>query len=111
MAVTFAMVRDAALTLPGVVEGVSYGTPALRVGKTLIARLREDGVTLVLKVDPFERDILLDSEPGIFFLTDHYRGHPWILVRLEAAGLDRIEPLLRRAWLASAPKRTRQPPR
>ena len=105
MTVNFDMVRVAALKLPSVSEGTSYGTPCLRVGKTLIARLREDGETLVLKIDPMERDILIDAEPGTFFTTDHYRGYPIVLVRLAMADLDHIEMLLRRAWFAAAPKR------
>jgi hypothetical protein len=105
MAVGFAQLRDAALQLPGVTEGVSYGAPCLKVGKVMLARLRDDGETLVLKVDHVERDILLDSEPATFFITDHYRGYPLVLVRLEEADQAHIEALLRRAWFASAPKR------
>lgn len=105
MTLTYEMVRTAALKLPSVFDGTSYGTPCLRVGKTLIARLREDGETLVLKIDPMERDILIDAEPGVFFTNDHYRGYPIVLVRLPKAELDHIEMLLRRAWFAAAPKR------
>ncbi len=105
MAVTFDMVREAALKLPSVSEGTSYGTACLRIGKTMICRLREDGETLVLKVDPMERDILLEAEPDIFFTTDHYRGYPIVLARLPKADLAHIEMLLKRAWFAAAPKR------
>jgi len=105
MAVTFDRVREVALKLPSVAEGTYYGTPCLRVGKTMIARLREDNETLVLKADPMERDILMEAEPDIFFTTDHYRGYPIVLVRLPKADLDHIEMLLRRAWFAAAPKR------
>jgi hypothetical protein len=99
------MLRDAASDLPEIVEGTSYGTPGFRVGKTLFARLWEDGETLVLKVDPFERDILLEAEPDIFFLTDHYRGHPWVLVGLAMVDGARLATLLRRAWSLAAPRR------
>ena len=109
MAVTFEMVRDAALALPSVIESTSYGTPALKAGKTLIARLKEDGETLVLKVDLMERDILLETSPDIFFLTDHYRGYPLVLVRMPKADIRQIEMLLRRAWFAAAPKRLTKP--
>jgi len=105
MAVTFDMVRAAALKLPSVSESTSYGTPCLRVGKTMICRLREDNETLVLKLDLMERDILMEAEPEVFFITDHYRGYPAVLVRLPKADIDHIEMLLRRAWFAAAPKR------
>jgi hypothetical protein len=104
MAVTYDMVRQAALNLPSVFEGTSYGTPCLRVGKSMICRLREDNETLVLKVDPMERDIMMEAEPDIFFTTDHYRGYPIVLVRLPKADLAHIEILLRRRWFAAAPK-------
>ena len=105
MAVTFDMVREAALKLPSVSESTSYGTPCLRVGKTMICRLREDNETLVLKLDMMEREILMEAEPDVFFITDHYRGYPTVLVRLPKADIDHIEMLLRRAWFAAAPKR------
>jgi hypothetical protein len=105
MSVTFDIVRDSALKLPSVSEGTSYGTPCLRVGKVLIARLREDGETLVLKVDLMERDILIETQPDSFFTTDHYRGYPIVLVSLPKVELAQIEMLLRRAWFAAAPKR------
>ena len=105
MATTFAEVRETALKLPSVSEGTSYGTPCLRVAKSLIARLWEDGETLVLKVDPMERDILLEAEPDTFFTTDHYRGYPIVLARLPKADLAHIEMLLKRAWFAAAPRK------
>ena len=41
-------VRKIAAPLPGMEEGPCYGTPAFRMRKRLIARLKEDGETLVL---------------------------------------------------------------
>ena len=105
MAVTFDMVRAAALKLPSVSESTSYGTPCLRIGKSMICHLREDNETLVLKVDPMERDVLMEAEPDIFSTTDHYRGYPLVLVSLPKADIGHIEILLRRAWFAAAPKR------
>lgn len=98
MTVTFNMLREAALKLPSVADSRSYGTPSLMVGKTIIARLREDGETLVLKLDPFERDVLLETQPEmLFFVTDHYRAYRLVLVNLGKASLEHIEILLRRA--------------
>jgi hypothetical protein len=39
---SWAQVRRCFLALPGVVEGSSYGTPAFRVGKKLLARQASD---------------------------------------------------------------------
>lgn len=93
---------------PGVEETTSYGTPALKVAGKLVARLWEDGETLVLKCDPDERDLLIEAAPQTFFLTDHYRGYPWVLVRLGQAPPQTVQRLFTQAWQATAPKKLRQ---
>jgi hypothetical protein len=102
---TFQDVRGWALALPGVEEGTSYGTPALKVRGRLFLRLWEDGETLVLKTDEYERDHLLESDPAAFFVTDHYRGYPIVLVRLPAIPPERLRPLVMDAWRRHAPAR------
>lgn len=91
-------------TLPTVEESIAYATPIFKVGRTMLARLRDDGI-LVLKVDLMTRDVLLDTSPDAFFLEDHYRGHPLVLVNLEAVAKDRLYELLASAWRMVAPKR------
>ena len=102
--VTFAAVRKLALALPGVEEGTSYGTPAFKVRGKLIARLREDGETLVVKVGFELRDFLMNADPAIFYITDHYRGYPAVLVRLPLVDRARLRDVLEEAWKHSAPK-------
>ena len=101
----FGDVRALAAGLPGVEVGTSYGTLALKVGGKAFARLWEDGATLVLKVPFAVRDHLLLSAPATYFLTDHYRGYPAVLVRLAAAEAAELAPLLEEAWRQVAPKR------
>lgn len=81
-AVTLTTVRRLALAFPGVEEGLSYGTPGFRVRGKFLARLWEDGETLVVKCGDDERDFRLKADPETFFITDHYRGYPTVLVRL-----------------------------
>ncbi len=50
-AITFATVAALARELPGVEEGTAYRTPALRVRKKVMARLREDGETLAIMME------------------------------------------------------------
>lgn len=90
--------------LPGVVDGTSYGTPALKVGGKLIARLHQSMDCLVLRSDFLDREILLQSAPDAFFITDHYRDYPWILVRLNRVEQSALPDLIERAWRLVASK-------
>jgi hypothetical protein len=102
---TFDDVRKLALAWPEVEDGMSYGTPALKVRKKLLARLREDDKTLVmLGVPQDEREMLIESQPKIYYFTDHYRDYPTVLIRLSRAKRSHLEPLLRRRWRALASK-------
>ena len=103
---TFGDVRAMALALPQVEEATSYGTPAFRIRKRLIARLHEDGDSLVIKVDPMEREALLATRPDRFFITPHYADAPsWILARLDRADPQEVAELLAEAWRRLAPRR------
>jgi hypothetical protein len=103
--VTYDTVRKLALSLPGVEEGTSYGTRALKVHGKLLVRLKEDGETIVLITDFFERDHLLSSAPETFFITDHYKDYPSILVRLAKVAPEQLRQLLEDSWRRVAPKR------
>jgi hypothetical protein len=95
--VTFDEVRKLALALERVEESTSYGTPAFKVGGKLVARLREDGETLVVGMSRDEREELLAADPDTYYLTDHYLNYPWILVRLPRVHPDALRDLLRGA--------------
>jgi len=105
MAVTFETVRELVLALPGVAEGTSYGTPAFRVGGKFLLRLKEDGESLAVKIGIDERDMLITADPETFYITDHYRGYPAVLVRLSAIDRERLCEMLEEAWRFCAPKR------
>jgi hypothetical protein len=101
----FAALRRIALSLPGVQEGTSYGTPAFRASGKFFLRMWEDGETLVLKTDFYERDFLLRADPEAFFTTDHYRDYPSVLVRLPRVPPARLRELVVDAWRRVAPAR------
>jgi hypothetical protein len=98
--ITYDTVRRMALTLPNVEESTSYGTPALKVRGKLFVRWRneEDPDTIVLKM-PFEqREGLMAEDAETYFITDHYRNYPWILVRLSKVHPDALNELLQIAY-------------
>jgi hypothetical protein len=101
-----------ATKLPGVTRGTSYGTPALHVRKKFLARLKEDGESVAIKIDFADRDVLLELDPAAFYLTDHYRPYPAMLIRLKEVPRDMLEPILEQAWRRQAPKSllTQAPP-
>jgi len=109
---TYDTVRRMALTLPNVEESTSYGTPALKVRGKLFVRWRneEDPDTIVLKM-PFEqREGLMAEDAETYFITDHYRNYPWILVRLSKVHPDALHELLQigyRSALDSKPTKER----
>jgi hypothetical protein len=103
-AATFDDVRKIALVLPGVTDGTSYGTPALKVSGKLMARVHQDMDCLVLRTDFMGREILLQSAPDAFFITDHYRDYPWILVRFASVEKRALPDLIERAWRLVASK-------
>ena len=105
MPLNFADVVRLATLLPSVEESTSYGTPALKVKGKLMARLREDGTTSVLRVPFVVRDHLITTDPAVFFLTEQYRNYPYMLVRLQVVPAASIKPLLAEAWRHVAPKR------
>ncbi len=95
-----------ALALPGTEESTSYGTPAVKVKGKLLSRLRSEAEgALVLRCDFVDRQILLQADPETFFLTDHYRDYPCILVRLDKIHDAAFADIVLRAWRGIAPKR------
>jgi len=103
--VTLATVRRLALAFPGVEEGLSYGTPGFRVRGKFLARMWEDGETLVVKCGDDERDFRMKADPETFFITDHYRGYPTVLVRLTSVTTTDLRGVLEQAWRLNAPRR------
>ncbi len=105
---TYDAVRKFGLTLPNVAEGTSYGTPALKVKGKLFVRLRPDLDAIVIRT-PFERrEELMAGDPEKYFITDHYRDYPWMLVRLATVGVDELRDLLRMAHRAASVEKSKR---
>lgn len=105
-ALTFDSVLALCARWPDVEEGTSYGTRAIKVKGKLIVRLKEDGETIVLRVPLVVREFLLREQPEVFFITDHYRDWPMVLVRLAAVRKKQLTELLEAAWRDNAPSKT-----
>jgi hypothetical protein len=101
---TFDDARKIALSLPNVVESTSYGTAAFKTDGKLLARLKEDGDSLVVGTTFEERQEMMAADPETYYITDHYLNYPWVLVRLSRAHPDALRDLLRRALKLAAAK-------
>lgn len=101
---TFEEVRAIALELPGAGEAFSRGVHSFTVRGKLFLRLLEDGDTVVLRTDRFERDHLLSTAPGVYHVAPRVQDHPWVFARLSAADPAQLRALIRDAWRRTAPR-------
>ncbi len=99
----FERLRKAASALPEVEESSWYGTPALKVRRKGFTRVK-DAETVVVMVDLEEKAMLIEAAPDIYYETDHYRGWPAMLVRIDAIADDELKHRITKAWLLKAPK-------
>lgn len=95
-------IRQHMMTLPGTTEGLCFGTPAFYVQKRLLARMWENGLVLVVHSD--DRDKWMQADPEIFFITDHYRNYPSVLVHLDKIDPEELKKLLTESWVQRASK-------
>jgi hypothetical protein len=106
MAVTKAQLNKIALSFPGAVESTSYGYPSFKIEKKFFTRLRAEDDSIVLMVDSIdERDMLIEADPKTFFITDHYKDYPSVLVRIARIDTKTLRAMLDRRWRKIAPKK------
>ena len=91
--------------LPEVVEDLWYGTPALKVRGKAFVRLKEDGQSVVFMLENLdEQELLIEAQPDIYYITDHYRGWPAVLARLARLRVPECRLRLERGWRLKAPR-------
>jgi hypothetical protein len=69
---------------------------------------RLDDVLAIRVADEEMKSMWLAQRPSVYLTTDHFNGHPWILLRIPSlAEIDHDEliELISDAWLARAPKK------
>ncbi len=70
----------------------------------ILCRLRSEAEgALALRCSFLDRQILMQADPNVFFVTDHYLAYPMILVRLDRVRRSALPDLLLRAWRLVAP--------
>ena len=93
-----------ALALPGAEASTSYGTPSVKIRGKILSRWRTEAEgALAIRCDFLDRQILLQTQPDVFFLTDHYLNYPMVLMRMEKTSRDVLIDVVERAWRLVAP--------
>ena len=79
----FTAVRSAAAALPDVEESTSWGAPALKVrGQMFVCQAinkQAEPNTLVVRMDLAQRDALIEEDPAVYYLKEHYVDYPCVL--------------------------------
>jgi hypothetical protein len=106
MPITEAVLRKVALSFPQASEKPSYGKPAFFIAKKFFTRLRSEDDSIVWIVGSIdERDNLIELDPKTYFITEHYRDYPSVLVRIKRINEAMLRKMLERRWRAIAPKK------
>ncbi|HEX3682394.1 MAG TPA: MmcQ/YjbR family DNA-binding protein [Bryobacteraceae bacterium] len=98
----FEVVRKLGSQLPKVEESTTFGKPSLKVqGKMFVCMASHKSAepdSLVVRTDFEQRTELLAADPRIYYITDHYRDYPAVLVRLPQITRDVLQDLLGMAY-------------
>lgn len=93
--------------LPEVTRSTSYGAPSLQVKSKNFASVRGPD-EMVLHCPVEQKELLMVMAPDIYWQTDHFKGWPGLLVRLDAISDEELALRLEDAWTFRAPKRLQQ---
>ncbi len=105
MALTKAEARKIALSIAGTSEGPYFGKPAIFLGEEYLCRVHDKEAAMVLRSGSMEmREVMLEAEPKLFYITDHYKSFPVILARLSALDKKTLTDLLAARMLRIAQK-------
>jgi hypothetical protein len=101
----FEVARRAALAFPGVEERTSADGPVFTVGRKILARLDEDGISLLVYIDADEREMLMAADPRTFSAAKGQGGHTMMRVHLAYVDEGTLRRILEQSWRERAPKR------
>ena len=97
-----------ALSLPGAAETLWFNKPAIFMHGQFLTKVHDKEEAMVLQVGSMEmRDMMLEAEPKLFYITAHYKNFPFVLARLDALDKKTLKDMLvgRAAQLADMPRR------
>ena len=101
-----------ALSIPGSEERLWFHKPAVFIHDRFLTKVHEKEEAMVLQVGSMEmRAMMLEAEPKLFYITDHYRNFPFVVARLNALTAKVLKEMLtgRAAQLAEMKPIKRRP--
>jgi hypothetical protein len=105
MPITRAEARKIALSFPDTSEGPYFNKPAIFIGEAFLTRVHQKEDAMVLAIGSMEmRDVMLEAEPKLFYITKHYRNFPYLLARLSKLDKATLKDLLSARILRIAAK-------
>jgi hypothetical protein len=106
MPLSRAEARKIMLSIPGVEERPYFNKPSIFIHDRFLTKVHDKEEAVTLQVGSMEmRDMMLEAEPKLFYITDHYRSFPYVLARLSALTPKILKEMLvgRAAQLAAMP--------
>ena len=99
---SFDLVREFGTELPDVVDATTNRGAALKLrGKLLACQAINKSAevnSLMVRMSLDERERLIGAAPDTFYLTDHYRKTPCVLVRLDQITQKALRQVLESGW-------------
>ena len=100
-----------ALAIPGATEVLWFKKPAVFLHDQFLTKVHDKEEAMTLRVSSMEmRDMMLEAEPALFYITDHYKSFPFVLARLSALTPKSLKDMLvgRAAQLAENAQKPRK---
>ena len=87
--------RKAMLSIAGTSERPYFAKPAIFYGEDFVGRVHDKEEAVALRVGTIEmRDVMLEAEPRLFYITDHYKPWPMLLALLKALDVNTLKELM-----------------
>ena len=108
---TKAEARKLMLSVKGTSEGPYFGRPSVFYGESFVGRVHDKEEAVALRIGTIEmRDVMLEAEPKLFYITDHYKPWPMLLARLKTLDRTTLKQLVaaRIAEIDAKPKKKKR---
>jgi hypothetical protein len=105
--------RKIMLAMKGASEALHFGKPAVFYAESFVGRVHDKEDAVALRVGTIEmRDVMLEAEPRLFYITDHYKPWPMLLARLKVLDRTTLKELVaaRMGEIDAKTKKKKRPP-